>query len=381
MLKNASPSGHGKVPGSRLLRLVPAAFLLCLLAAGLLVALSSPALFTNQGTGSILTGDRAAAWQQSFEDHSRVRGPSLSLWTAIRLLLFGEGEPGVLVGTGGWLYSNEELAPMDESGRLLDAAMDLVGEVRDSLARRDIVLVVALVPTKAMVYPQHLGRHRLSAALRGRYITVLNAMRERGIQAPDLLSPLRAASGRLDVFLRTDTHWSPDGASVAAEALATGIRAALDARGSPRISHARHRGEVRERLGDLLAFLPLGRLARVIGPRPDQVAELTTVADADADDSGAGLFGALAIPVALVGTSYSAAGAWDFDGALKAAAEADVLKVAEEGRGPFVPMWKYIESPAIDDPRPDVVVWEIPERYLCLSTPLGVDAAALTAPE
>jgi len=35
-------------------------------------------------------------------------------------------------------------------------------------------------------------------------------------------------------------------------------------------------------------------------------------------------------------------------------------------------MRKYLESPAIDDPRPDVVIWEIPERYLGVSTPLGV---------
>jgi alginate O-acetyltransferase complex protein AlgJ len=381
MRKTISPPGDGKAPGSRILRLVPAALLLCVLAAGLSLALLSPGLFMKRATGRILTGDRAAAWQQSFQDGLRVREPALSLWTAIRLLLFGEGEPGVLVGTDGWLYSNEELAPVDESGRLLDAAMDLVVEVRDVLAARDIALVVALVPTKAIVYPQHLGRHRLSPALQSRYAAVLKAMRERGIQAPDLLSPLRDASGRLDVFLRTDTHWSPDGASVAAEALATSIRTELDARGSPRISHTRLRGELRERRGDLLAFLPLGRLARVMGPLPDRVAEFTTVADADADDSGSELFGTLAIPVALVGTSYSAAGAWDFDGALKATVEADVLKVAEEGRGPFAPMRKYIESPALDDPRPDVVVWEIPERYLCLSTPLGVEAAAVTAPE
>ena len=79
--------------------------------------------------------------------------------------------------------------------------------------------------------------------------------------------------------------------------------------------------------------------------------------------------------MALVGTSYSAAGEWDFDGALKAALGADVLKVAEEGHGPFVPMQRYIDSPAVDDPRPHVVIWEIPERYLCVPTPLGAAAS------
>ncbi|MBA7714020.1 putative alginate O-acetylase AlgJ [subsurface metagenome] len=81
-------------------------------------------------------------------------------------------------------------------------------------------------------------------------------------------------------------------------------------------------------------------------------------------ESTLGLFDKLQIPVALVGTSYSAGEAWNFDGALKAALEADVLNVAKEGQGPFVPMKKYLESPALDDPRPDVIIWEIPERHL-----------------
>ncbi|GAH58948.1 unnamed protein product, partial [marine sediment metagenome] len=41
-----------------------------------------------------------------------------------------------------------------------------------------------------------------------------------------------------------------------------------------------------------------------------------------------------------------------------------VLNVAREGQGPFVPMKKYLESPTLDDPRPDVIIWEIPERHL-----------------
>ena len=51
------------------------------------------------------------------------------------------------------------------------------------------------------------------------------------------------------------------------------------------------------------------------------------------DEDEQGLFGALSIPVALVGTSCSAPGAWNFDGALKEALCADVLSVAALGQG------------------------------------------------
>jgi alginate O-acetyltransferase complex protein AlgJ len=103
-----------------------------------------------------------------------------------------------------------------------------------------------------------------------------------------------------------------------------------------------------------------------VGPRPDIIEEVTTVGAASA---GAGLFDSLEIPTALVGTSYSTAGIWNFEGAVKAALDADVLMMAEEGHGPFTPMRKYLEGPALADPRPDLVIWEIPVRYLGIESP------------
>ncbi len=352
-------------------------FLVAVLAAGL--ALSAASLFRIEplAAGSVGRGTWQAAAQERFEGGIPGRRAALAAWTAIRYALFREGEPGVVVGTGGWLYSSEELVPVDESGRLLSAAIDRIVEARDFLEQRDIALVVALVPTKAGIYPQHLGRRALSQGLRARYALVLDALAARGVRAPDLRAALAAASRDTEVFLRTDTHWTSQGAAAAAEALAATVRPILERRGSPRQRFERTVGDVRLRRGDLLAFLPLGFLAGAVGPAPDAVRPVTTAAVAGEE---AGLFGTLEIPVALVGTSYSTAGDWDFDGALRSVLEADVLTVAEEGHGPFAPLQRYLDSPAVDDPRPHVVIWEIPERYLCVPTPLGVPAAPEAAP-
>jgi alginate O-acetyltransferase complex protein AlgJ len=122
-------------------------------------------------------------------------------------------------------------------------------------------------------------------------------------------------------------------------------------------------------------FIPLGSLRGVLGPPPDRIEETVTV---DISGGGGDLFGGLDIPAALVGTSYSASGVWDFDGALKVALGVDVLKVAAEGRGPFVPMREYLDSPTIDNPKPRVVIWEIPERYLGVDVPLGIGSLSVT---
>jgi alginate O-acetyltransferase complex protein AlgJ len=376
-MKETSRARTGTPSSPAFLRRLPAVILVLVLAAGLALALSSPGTFAFEpppgGRGTLLRGERAAAWQKRFEEGLRGRSLALGMWTAVRYVLFAEGEPGVLVGRDGWLFSSEELAAVDRSGKLLAAAVDRIAVVRDALDARGIALVVALVPTKAMVCAAHLGsRNRLDPALRGRYALILAGLERAGVTASDLFSVLGKASRHTEVFLRTDTHWSPQGAEAAAGALAGPVRAELDRRGVPRSSWITVRGEPRERRGDLLAFLPFGPLAAVLGPRPDMVATVLTEPAAAPDDSGAGLFGELRIPVALVGTSYSAAGAWNFDGALRQALACDVLKVAEEGRGPFAPMEMYLASPALEDPRPDVVVWEIPERYLCTPTPLGI---------
>ncbi len=350
---------------------LPGTLFACLLTAGLALTAIDPATFRAVKKARVLNGEWTASWQASYGQELPGKEAAVAAWAGMRYALFREGEPGVLVGSDGWLYSTEEFLPLDPSGRALEAAVGEIRAVRDGLAARDIALVVALVPTKAMVCPEHLGRSRLPDSLGERYGAVRRAIGSLGIAVPDLLAPLREAAPHGDVFLRTDTHWTAFGASVAARALAKVIGPELDARGSPRTSYTTQRGEPRERRGDLLAFLPLGRLAGAIGPPPDLVAEVVTVADTAADE-GAGLFGALEIPMTLVGTSYSASGAWNFDGALKEALRADVLKAAAEGRGFLAPMREYLGSPAIDDPRPAVVIWEIPERYLGLWTPFGV---------
>jgi alginate O-acetyltransferase complex protein AlgJ len=359
------PATNESTIGSRLLLGLPGAFLIGLLVAGLALSAADPATFAAPSDANPVNGGWTASWRASYEQKLPGKEAAVAAWAAMRYALFSEGELGVLVGRDGWLYSNEELFPLDPSGRALEAAVDQIRAVRDALAARDISLVVALVPTKVVVCAEHLGRYRLPTPLRERYGAARRAIGSLGVAVPDLLTPLRDAAARGEVFLRADTHWTAFGASIAAQALAKVVKPELDARGSSRARYTTQQGEPQERRGDLLSFLPLGRFAATLGPAPDLVADVVTVADGD---GGPGLFGALEIPVALVGTSYSAAGAWNFDGALKEELRADVLKVAEEGRGPFVPMRKYLESPAIDDPRPDVVIWEIPERYLGVST-------------
>jgi len=345
------------------------AALVAVLAAGAALAalaLADPALRAGPGSpagrrpGGLLEGSRARAWEKRFEEALALRGPAVSFWALLRWGLFAEGTRGVLAGREGWLFTAEEFQSaldLDPALRVDEAA---VREVRDQLERRGLRLVVALVPAKARVYAEKLGRYALPAPAQRRYRELQDLLAGLGIAAPDLLAPLRRARQEGDVFLRHDTHWSPLGAGAAAEALAGAVEAALREAGSPRSAFRCAQGPPREYPGDLLNFLPLGPFAGRWGPRPEMVRPRLVEA---AEPAAGGLFDQPAIPVVLVGSSYSAGELCNLEGALKAAVRADVLNVSKQGQGPLAPMRALLAGEVPEEGGAEVVVWEIPERY------------------
>jgi alginate O-acetyltransferase complex protein AlgJ len=313
----------------------------------------------------VLTGRWADRVQELYEKALAVRPAAAAGWTLVQYLLFAEGPRGLIVGSDDWLFTAEEFsggaAEMDSAG-----VLRTVAEVRRELESRGVGLMIALVPAKARIYPEKLGRYSLPGSAAGRYDRARRALESLGVPVPDLAGPLSDGSRAAPMFLRTDTHWTPAGARVAAAALAADARDRLDHAGSPRATFVTREGQERTWKGDLLNFLPLGPLGPIadrLSPRPDRVLEPETSADGSQDGD---LFGSITVPVVLAGTSYSAGRLWNFEGALKTELEADVVNAAKAGQGPFRPMNDLLEGPTLGDVHADLVIWEIPERYLPL---------------
>ena len=76
------------------------------------------------------------------------------------------------------------------------------------------------------------------------------------------------------------------------------------------------------------------------------------------------LFDDEVIPVALVGTSYSALKDWQFEDMLKYALQGDVVNMADEGKGPLEPMHDFLNETDFKNTDVKLVVWEIPERFI-----------------
>lgn len=267
-----------------------------------LLALTRLADYRVPEQPSVLDGGLAKSIERHYDENFPLKQAGINLWAAVEYLLFGEGRSGLVIGQDGWLYSDEEFAPLADGQRQMRDNLALIRGVQRQLQERDIQLLLAIVPAKTRLYPEHTGSHRPSALQRSLYPRFHRAVRNAGIAAPDLLEPLQAAKNQAPMFLRTDTHWTPDGADVTARALSEVVRSAMQLRGEPQ-QFVTETVETRAHEGDLTRFLPLAPLFASLMPQADRLQQRETrAADADSDD----LFGDHDLPVTLVGTSYSA---------------------------------------------------------------------------
>jgi alginate biosynthesis protein AlgX len=214
------------------------------------------------------------------------------------------------VRQGSWLLERADLItrahPKEPLHRYL---VRLSGALR----ARGTLPVALVMPTRAAVAYAQGGAHEAFAAYDPQaaalgYRDFLSRLRRAGFLAPDLLA---AAHGEGDgFFFRRDHHWSPAGARASAAAVATLLRPHLEAQGLARVPFVTLRQPDREQVGTLQARAEA--FCQGLSWPPETVAQFNTVrlgtARPSSADLAAALFGEVAVPVALAGTSNSRRG-------------------------------------------------------------------------
>ena len=270
----------------------------------------------------------------------------------LRWNLFGSAGAAVRPGCAGWLFLTEELRPWPGGDADLAARAAGVLRVAARLRGLGVRLVVAVSPDKALVEAGRLCGAPYSAQSSGRLARFTGLLAAGGVAAVDLLTPLRAG----DTYLRSDSHWTPEGAGLAARAIA----AAVGDAGLARTEGIRTGvGEPSPRAGDLLRLMSLEQAPARLRPASDLVRMAETVVPAA---EGGLLDDTPAVQVVLLGSSFSVNG--DFDGQLQQALGARVANFAKAGGGASGSAMAYFASPAWRESRPRVVVWEILGRGL-----------------
>jgi alginate O-acetyltransferase complex protein AlgJ len=306
-------------------------------------------------------GEWSVKVEKRLSDILPINTASRGLWGKAEYSAFHEGRKGVVVGRDGWLFTDEEFSCPEHAAENLADNFAFIEKARAALIDKGVKVAVVLVPAKARVYSQHLEA-ALPQCRKNVYAYTQAFLKANGIPATDLAEVMHGE----DLYLRTDTHWSPRGAKLAALTARDTVEARWPELKLPVMRFSSQAGPEKDHAGDLMRYLP-----GVSAVAPDRILSFTTEGPPTA--SAASLLGddALSVPQAvLVGTSYSANVNWNFAGFLKEALQADVLNMADEGLGPMAVMDRYLASDAFKNTPPKLLVWEMPERFLLM--PHGV---------
>lgn len=144
----------------------------------------------------------------------------------------GAQNADVLRGRDGWLYYGPAVSHLTGPGFLdarfphRDEPVEALAAFHDQLAERGIQLVVVPLPVKASIHPEQLSSRApsdraIQSASHEAFLAALNA---RGVLTCDVTDALIRAKENGPVYLARDSHWTPEGMHVAAEALQAFLR-------------------------------------------------------------------------------------------------------------------------------------------------------------
>jgi hypothetical protein len=358
--------------------LVVAVFLAVIMAPGLIQAVSE--LWQGEPPGALdlflqpPTARNLHAYEQSLEDTSLVikgLGPWMQYvqWR----WLDDAGEQAVL-GRYGWLFYRPSVRYVIERqpGASESAATDplpAIRSFRDQLQAEGIRLLVVPVPNKESVYPGMLARRAEDAGVIVCEPTrrLLDQLEQCGIEHVDLFAVFRRArqeEGRTDprrLYLAQDSHWSPEGAQVAAAAVAQRVLG----RGTvPRGDHAYvERPVTVRRHGDLVQMLQAPQIERTLEPERLECLQVVQ------SDTGTPYRDAPESPVLVLGDSFLRIHERDEPGAAGFIAHVarelgqPLASIVNDGGGSTLVRQELARRPALLRNK-RLVIWEFAEREI-----------------
>ena len=282
-------------------------------------------------------------------------------------VIAGDLGPRVRQGESNWLFLNDELVVNKNSSENAELRAKEIIKVRDALANKGIKLMVLVVPDKSRVESSHLGNLQRAAAFFNRASHWVDSLLAANIEVVDSAPALlNLKTSGVDAFLRTDSHWTEQGAESIAILTVKKIKQ-LAISPIPRQITEINTVPLMLRHGDLVRLAGINWLPSTLQPLPESVQQSTfvvspnvnAVTDAVADD----LFGDADLPnIALIGTSFSRTS--NFVPFLEHHLQAKIGNFAKDGGNFAGAAQAYFKSASFTKTPPKLVIWEIPERVL-----------------
>src|SRR5271166_420737 len=135
------------------------------------------------------------------------------------------GNEQVLVGRDGRMFYLGRDMVRQSAGlvlrdRMVADSADLLGGMRDALARRGVGLLVAVAPNSSTIYQDDLPLWAQKQGRKTEYDLFLADLAARGVKAVDLRPVMKSVESESPAYLMHDTHWTARAALSAFNAIA-----------------------------------------------------------------------------------------------------------------------------------------------------------------
>ncbi len=185
--------------------------------------------------GQLPTKDNLRIFENELEKNCWLAGRLRPSIKNVEFLVLRDTGDKALMGLSGWLFYKPsvqyliEPLPADSQYSREDVLSAIIS-FRDQLAQRGIRLLIVPAPNKASVYPEMLTSRaeELEQPVNPKTIEIISTLRESGVEIVDLFRVFANARedlspGDTNYYLSQDSHWSPEGMSLAAQTVARRI--------------------------------------------------------------------------------------------------------------------------------------------------------------
>jgi hypothetical protein len=313
--------------------------------------------------------------ESDLESGSRLARATRPWMQFARFELLGDTGDKALLGRDGWFFYRPAVQYLVEpwspdEGRIQGNIFDAIVSFRDELAKRGIQLLVMPAPNKASVYPEMLAARAKGDSAKVNETTqeVLARLKQAGVEIVDLFEVYADARRKPDspeCYLAQDSHWSPEGMRLAAEAVA---RRLLDLGWVERgITKYKMKSVPVERYGDVLTMIRVPQIERRYEPQQMNCTQVVDVASGTpyADDPNS--------PVLVLGDSFlriferDEPGSGGFVAHLAHHLGFGLSSIISDGGASTLVRQQLARKPALLKGK-KVVVWEFVERDIRFGT-------------
>ena len=216
-------------------------------------------LFNKKKNQSL--NEHLKSFEKNLETAFFVETPRKLIQSTLSLSPLKEGNRNVRIGKDGWLFLDDAIESLTGQGPFHDGPFPFqkdgnspVGSIKrfaDQLDNFGARLILVSIPSKAMIYPEKIN-HNIKGPISHpdakRLVSELNSLPN--LDVLDLTKSLFNLKKEKKVFLKQDTHWTPEAMEEAAKIIAGHIKSLGITTNKPNLN-SRNKEE-RKAYGDLV---------------------------------------------------------------------------------------------------------------------------------